>query len=377
MMLICHLTSAHPRYDIRIFYKQCRSLAREGYDVTLVVADGDRDETRDGIRILEAERSSGGRLSRILRATRTVGRAGVKTGATVFHLHDPELMPIGLKLKRKGFTVIFDAHEDLPRQILSKPYLHPFLRTVIASVMARYERYVCRKFDGVVAATPFIRDKFLKINPNTVDVNNYPKLDELSLPSGSPPSPRKKQVCYVGGITEIRGIKDLVTAMEHLNSGARLAIGGCFSDAKFRNRVTAIPGWNRVDDLGWLDRGAVRNLLHSSVAGVVTFRPVPNHIDAQPNKMFEYMSAGIPVIASHFPLWREIVEGNECGICVDPQNPREIAAAIDYLVSHPDEAQRMGANGRRAVEERYNWNVEEKKLLALYRELTADKGTIS
>jgi glycosyltransferase involved in cell wall biosynthesis len=93
---------------------------------------------------------------------------------------------------------------------------------------------------------------------------------------------------------------------------------------------------------------------------------MPNHIDAQPNKMFEYMSAGLPLIASDFPLWREIVEGNDCGVCVDPADPAAIAEAIDRLVENPDLARRMGENGQRAVHERYNWAIEEKKLLALY-----------
>jgi glycosyltransferase involved in cell wall biosynthesis len=118
--------------------------------------------------------------------------------------------------------------------------------------------------------------------------------------------------------------------------------------------------------LGWLDRGGVSDILSHSMAGLVTFLPAPNHIQAQPNKLFEYMSAGIPVIASNFPMWREIIADNDCGLLVDPLNPADIANAIDYLVSNPEEAQRMGANGRRAVHKRYSWTSEEKKLFAFY-----------
>jgi glycosyltransferase involved in cell wall biosynthesis len=118
-------------------------------------------------------------------------------------------------------------------------------------------------------------------------------------------------------------------------------------------------------------REGVREVLGRSVAGLVTFHPLPNHIDAQPNKMFEYMSAGIPVIASDFPLWREIIAGNQCGLCVDPNNPTAIAAAIQYLVLHPHEARRMGENGRKAVLDRYNWSAEEQKLFRLYEDILA------
>ena len=153
-----------------------------------------------------------------------------------------------------------------------------------------------------------------------------------------------------------------------LQSNARLNLCGGFSEAGLEQAVKAMPGWQRVKEHGFVDRMGVRDILSRSVAGLVTFHPMPNHVDAQPNKMFEYMSAGIPVIASDFPLWREIIGGNGCGLLVDPLNPAAIAQAIDYLVTHPIEAQRMGANGRKAVNERYNWAIEEKKLLAFYEQ---------
>ena len=133
--------------------------------------------------------------------------------------------------------------------------------------------------------------------------------------------------------------------------------------------ITVLPSWEKIDALGYLDRKAVRDVLARSMAGLVTLHPIVNYIDALPVKMFEYMVAGIPVIASNFPLWREIIEGNKCGLCVDPLNPSEIAKAIDYILTHPEEAQRMGENGLKAVKEQYNWSVEEKKLLALYEQL--------
>jgi glycosyltransferase involved in cell wall biosynthesis len=125
--------------------------------------------------------------------------------------------------------------------------------------------------------------------------------------------------------------------------------------------------WKSVKFLGYLNREDVNKILSESKVGLVTLHPIPNYLESLPVKMFEYMSAGIPVVASDFPLWKEIIEGNKCGICVDPLNPKEIAKAVNYIIDNPKEAQKMGENGKKAVENKYNWKIEEKKLLNLYK----------
>ena len=357
---VCHLSSVHPRNDTRIFYKMCASLANSGYEVTLVVADGKGDETNSGVAIHDVG-SPRGRFDRMRHVPKRVFAKAVELNADLYHLHDPELIPIGLKLKRLGKKVIFDSHEDVPKQLLSKSYLNPVLLRMLSLVYAQFECFACARFDAIVAATPFIRNKFLKVNPRTVDINNFPILGELATPIGHTES--RAKICYVGGITEIRGIRETVCAMDLLNSDIRLDIAGNFLDAQLGAEMRQHPGWKRVNELGFIGRQDVRKVLSQSSMGLVTLHPTINYIDALPVKMFEYMSAGIAVIASDFPLWREIIEGNGCGMCVDPLNPQAIAAAIDTLSQNPDRARKMGKNGQRAVQERYNWKVEEQKLL--------------
>jgi glycosyltransferase involved in cell wall biosynthesis len=365
-MRIAHLTSAHPRDDIRIFLKECRSLAVRGHEVVLVVADGFGDEFRDGVMIADVGRSKG-RLDRMVNTTRRVLRKAADLKADVYHLHDPELLPIGLALKSRGKKVVFDAHEDVPKQILGKHYLHPWVRGLLSWGFARFEYFACARFDGVVTATPYIRDKFLTINPRSVDINNFPMLGELE--NAVDWKDKSDEVCYVGSIAQIRGIKELVRAMESTRTPARLNLVGGFAEAEVEAEVRLYPGWGKVNAMGVLGRQGVREVLGRSVAGVVTLHPTSNYLDSLPIKMFEYMSAGIPVIASDFDLWRTIVAESKCGLCVDPMDPIAIAHAMDYLMSHRDEAEKMGINGRQAVLSRYNWAPEEVKLIEFYDRL--------
>lgn len=366
---VVHLTSAHPRYDIRIFRKQCRTLAKSGFRVSLVVADGKGDEvTEDGIAIYDVGRMEG-RFNRVFRTTRRVFEKARNLNADLYQLHDPELLPTGSRLQRLGRVVIFDSHEDVPKQLLGKPYLRRPVARVLAGIFSQYERWTVRRLSAVIGATPSITEKFLAINPNSVNVNNFPLLGELE--SETPWHKKAHEVCYVGGISLARGIIPLVMALEKSSSQTRLNLVGEFSDSDVEASAKKLPGWKQVNVYGFQGRAGVRNVLARSVAGIVTLAPLPNHIDSLPIKMFEYMSAGIPVIASDFPLWRQIIVASECGFCVDPDDPKAIADAIDILVNDSALAQRYGQNGKSAVKALYNWSREEPKLVNLYREILA------
>ncbi|MFL7023343.1 glycosyltransferase family 4 protein [Enterovibrio norvegicus] len=362
---IAHLTSVHPRYDTRIYLKECASLVKEGYEVHLVVADGKCNESINQINIHDVGNERG-RFKRILNSTRKIYQKAIDINCKLYHIHDPELIPIGLMLKRKGYKVIFDAHEDVPKQLLSKPYLNRFTSSMLSKVFLLFEKMVMKHFDCVVAATPSIANKQLAYNEKVIEINNFPLPGELS--DDKPDwALKKNKVCYIGGMSRIRGIQEIVDAMAHCTATTQLSLAGKTNDKTLIGDIKSSKGWNNVEELGFIDRNQARELLCESMAGIVTFLPLPNHIDAQPNKMFEYMSAGIPIIASNFPLWNEIVEGNDCGICVDPENPSEIAKAIDFIIANPDIAKQKGENGSRAVNNKYNWDIEENKLYTAYR----------
>jgi glycosyltransferase involved in cell wall biosynthesis len=361
-MKVCHLTTVHPWHDVRIFEKECVSLSKSGFEVYLLAMNCESKQFK-GVNVIGLPCTFSGRISRVVKARKVMYAKAVEMDADVYHIHDPELLTIALKLKRKGKVVIYDAHEDVPRQILGKYWIPKFFRKTFSAAYEKFENYIASKLDAIITATPTIRERFLKINPLTVDVNNYPILSEVILPSGVK---KKNAVCYVGSISFVRGISSLVDAMDKVEN-IQLILAGPFSPLEYQNDLSSMKGWRNVDFRGYASRNEVYEIMNESVAGVVTLLPLPNYLDSLPIKMFEYMSAGIPVIASDFPLFKEIVEQNGCGICVDPENPEAIAKAIHYLIENPSIAEQMGKKGKEVVEKKCNWTNEEKKLVELYR----------
>lgn len=369
MKHIVHMTSVHQRYDVRIFLKECTSLVKAGYKVTLIVADGLGDEVKNDVKIIDVGgKQQHGRIWRMLNSTKLIYKAAVDCNADAYHFHDPELIPIALKIKKSGRVVLFDSHENFADDIKDKPYLHPLISGVVSWVYRSYEKYAVHNFDGVIAATPSIRDYFRGMKVNSIDINNYPFQEEFCFDSSQEVIDYKYDVAYIGAISRIRGVHELVNSLSY-STKYSMVMAGSVNEPDFMTLLESSPGWRQVDFRGQVSRQEIKEILSTSKVGVVTFLPAPNHIESQPNKMFEYMSAGLPIVGSHFPLWKIIIEGNECGICVDPSSPKSIYDAVDYILSNPEKAKVMGENGRRAIIERYNWSAESKKLIDFYNTL--------
>jgi len=379
---IVHLTTVHPRNDARILLKQVLTLAQaKQWSTTLVVADGKGAAVheRDGITvpIRDVGRPPWGRLGRAILGTWRAFREVHRLQADVVHFHDPELIPVGILLRLLGHKVTYDVHEDAPRQILSKHWLPRILRHPTAWILSLLEWVGAKVFDAIVPATPKIAERF---PPNkTVIVQNFPVLAELAAPDNVFYPRRPPAFVYVGGISVLRGAWEMVQSLEYLHeaTNVRLELAGYFSPAGLEAELQSLPRWVAVKFHGYVSRSQVAELLGGVRAGLVVLHPTPNHSDAYPVKMFEYMAAGLPVIASDFPLWRDIIEDAGCGLLVNPLDPKAIAVAMQWLLDHPEEAENMGRRGRRAVERTYNWERESIKLLALYDRLLGEKQLVA
>ncbi|RPF58292.1 glycosyltransferase [Abyssicoccus albus] len=352
--MILHISTAHNPLDIRIYRKEVCSLLDNGFKVRYLVPCNDKTIlNEDHITI----KKSHSRIKRMIVDNWLLFKKIKKLKPKIIHFHDPEFLIYGYILKKYyKMHVIYDAHEDLPRAILSKHYIHKYIRKLVSFIAENIENYISKRLSFIITATPFIEQRFKKLNKNTICINNYPLLNELNNPENMS---KERIVCYVGGLSEVRGSK-VLTKVSNLLDDIEIHVAGNVRDIDKKNNLKL---------LGNLERNQVGKLMSKSIAGLVTFLPEPNHINARPNKMFEYMSAGLPVICSNFTEWKELVDEYNVGITVNPVHENEIVSAINYLANNQEIASKMGENGRKAIENVFNWESESLKLINIYENL--------
>jgi glycosyltransferase involved in cell wall biosynthesis len=345
-------------------------LAAAGHDVHFLVADAPA-QPLDGVRFHSLIRPAARfRPARIYGRLRNVYNQAVSLRGDMYHFHDPELIVVGLLLKKAGFRVVYDVHEDAPREAVSLNKRRPWNGRLKSWTWSLLECAARRVFDCFVCATPAIALKFPA--RRTITVQNYPMLEEFA-----EPVVREKNLSldlvYVGGISAIRGAREMVQALECLPAElpVRLRLAGFMQPPALLSDLKQLSGWRRAEYLGVQSRPVIRRLLAAARMGLVLFHPERDHLEAMPNKLFEYMAAGLPIVASDFPFWRALVAETGCGLTVNPLDPAAIASAVTYLLNHSDEAAEMGRRGRAAVRERFNWQPEATKLLGLYKALEA------
>ena len=363
------MTSAHRRDDVRIYQKQIKSLIKSGYHVTYIVADGLCCEKSEMLNIIDVGNPKN-RYSRFFKNRKKILQVALGINVESYHFHDPDLLSISKKLKQTGRVVIYDAHENLKLDILSKPYIPRGLRRAVSLFIGLYEKYIISYVDIVFAANDNIGSNLNGNKDNACTIHNYPLLYSDLYRHIEVGANNEKYVVFVGGMTPIRGIREIIASLAYMkNKSLRIKLLGVFSSSEYRAECLGNNKNRLIDEEGFCSREVTHKVTLGAVAGLVLYLPEPSHIEASPNKMFEYMEAGIPVIASDFPLWKKIIEGGNCGICVDPFDSKAIAGAIDFLVDNPNQAKRMGENGKRLVAEEYNWCQVENILLNKYDEL--------
>jgi len=371
MLKVCHMTSAHRSDDVRIFHKECVSLVRAGFDVYLV-AQG-RSYDCNGVHIVGVGEKARSRLERMFKTAKKVYQKALEIDADLYHIHDPELLLFAKKLVAKGKYVIFDSHENYGAQILHKKYIPFFLRNITSQLYKCFESYVLRNINAVIVPCTFNGiNIFGKIAKKTIYIDNVPRLSQF-YNKYQEKDLKGPYVCYTGVLSHSRGITHLIKAAHRANT--KLILAGKFSPQGYYEKLKDMPEFECVDYRGYLNHNEVVDIYNKSSVGMCTVLNIGQYNTGNnlATKVYEYMSMGLPVILSDSPYVRKILEEYNFGIPVQPDNVEEIASAIRYLLDNPGIAMQMGQNGRRAILEKFNWEIEEKKLISLYEEITTEQ----
>jgi len=361
---VCILTTVHQPFDTRIFHKEAKTLVQAGHKVTLI-AQHNNNEVIDGVNIISLAKPRN-RFTRIFGLTWRTLFLALRQRADIYHFHDPELILVGIVLRLLGKKVIYDVHEDVPKQILNKEWIgNVGIRKITAFVMNIIEQRGALSFNKIVAATPDIARRFSK--NKTIILRNFSILKLIDNTMIASYKKNKPIIIYAGGLTKIRGIKEIIQAMEDIGNRAGLCLLGQWESEKFKKECEELKGWNNTKYLGFKNLQEVYSLMKSSNIAILNFLPVENHLKALPNKCFEYMACSLPIVISNFPYWKENFRG--CALFANPYDPKDIAKKILFLLDDINVMNKMGKKGRELVEKKYNWEVESQKLVNLYDNL--------
>lgn len=366
-----HVSIVHPATDVRIFTKQCQTLAEAGYAVTLYARTPEPEREVDGVRVVPVPEPRS-RLARMTWGVARLLRPLLSERADVYHLHDPELVPLGLVLRLlTRRPVLFDAHEPLPDQIYDKHWIPDALRPLASRATRLLVGLTGRAVTAVIAASPPAARAYAGAR-RLVTVGNYPIV--LEGEGYDVPYPKRNRgLVYVGGITEGRGLAQMLEVARRVRrrTGERLTLVGPFQPADLESRLRSPGVEDAVEYLGVLPPDEARRVMAEAKVGLILFQPSRAHERAMPNKLFEYMASGVPVVGSDFPHWREIVEtaggpDRPAGVVVPPDDVDAVERAVLALLSDPERAADMGRAGRESATTRYTWKSEARTLLSLY-----------
>lgn len=367
-MKVCHLSSVHYAMDTRIFYKMCQAL-KEDYEVTLI-AHHPQKETVNGVHIIPFKVFRN-RNVRVLFSWLLMFRLAIKQKAQIYHFHDPELIPCGILLSMLGKKVIYDVHENIAEDIFDKPWIRN--QKMAYKIFNFFEKRAVKIFHVILAEKSYQkRYELLKANYSVVlnycDINFFDKFQKKEFK-------QQLNLFYIGIVLENRGILEIIESVKQLKTkGMNVhfhVVGELYSDLSVK--IKQLDYYEDIkEQLHFYGRKRLEEgyaLVEKMDIGMCIIWPMKNSMESYPTKLFEYMAVGLPIITSSFPLYKEVVEGNGCGLCVSPRDSKEIAEAIETIHRDVLKTEQMSENGKRAVKKHYDWESQKRVLIGVYKEI--------
>jgi glycosyltransferase involved in cell wall biosynthesis len=362
---IVMLANGHSPFDTRIFVKEAQSLTKAGFKVAIIVPYT-RNENSEGITVISVPPNRKGFWKLVISPWNIFWKSVAQPSRSIFCIQDSDILGVGILLKLLGRKVVYDAHEDTPLQISYQHWIPNLLKKPYAFFYFCLEKFCGWLFDAIIVAEPVIANYFPKRKTHLV--RNFPIFKRFELHPSIPYQNRVKKLIYVGTLSKVRGLFQMLDGAELAQKKAtfEFAIGGQFAPNTLKNEVLANY---QINFLNWLSFEDLLKFLFESRIGIIIPNPIERYKTNYPVKLFEYMAAGIPVIASKEGEAAKFVKEGECGILVDPMNIEQIEKAITWLFTNPVEAEAMGIRGRMLIEQKYNWEMENEVLLDVYNNI--------
>ena len=373
-MKICHVTNVHDVTDVRILKKECVSLAKiKSYEVHLV-GPGENDAEINGVKIHGCGLKPLSRIKRMTSYAKDVIEKAGNIDADIYHIHDPELLRFALKLKKNGKKIIFDSHENIVSSIDQKAYLPFVLRKIFKAYYQYLQNMVIPRINGVVIVSPQMKRDYDKLNDCIALIPNFPLISQ-NITNNKEIKIEKGRFIFAGGVSKLWSHEEIVKAFNSIDEGEFYIFGD--GDKDFIEHLKALNTKNRVYFGGKVPFEKAQYEIAKSQFAIALLKPCQNSFwwegTLGNTKLFEAMGKGKPIIATKFHLWKEIVEGNGCGICIDPNSTADIKKAIKFMLNcNQDEIEEMSNNGVKAIHEKYNWNVCEQELYRFYERILSD-----
>lgn len=362
---VCHLTSVHPVFDTRIFYKECKSLERAGYNVSLLAKHNEK-EIIDNISIIPFK-SPGNRFLRILISPFKMFFLALKEKAVVYHFHDPELIITGLLLRIfTNSKIVYDIHEDYITSIEQKGYINPFIKKIILPIFKILEKLLSSQFHLIIAEK-YYSDRF----PNSQMILNYPI---VYYKKTNKKKVKKNALIYTGRISEDRGALIYAQMIKKIKYIEIFLIGYCpklLADKMRKIVGSEIDRLHIIGEWEYIDHSVIEEYYekYEWLAGLAIFPETRHYVKKELTKFYEYMYAEIPILCSSFIVWEKFVSENNSGITVDHNDINEIKDTVRYIKDNYEESRKMGKCGLNAVLDKFNWDNEENKLIDFYRKI--------
>lgn len=369
-MKICHISSMHRAVDDRIYQRACLGLFRLGHEVHYVVTQPDENPQFEGVHFHWIKQRTG--WQRRWFSSKDAINIAIRLRADIYQFHDPDLLPHILKIKKKipNAKVIFDMHENFQARF-SQWGLPSFL----GRLFIKYETNTINRLDGFVTTTEAMKNLFVKSSKPGIVIRNSVNIDRLSHLKIDDTLPFETPTIYTSGAhSHSRLVQQTVESLKHLPKDLNFQMmfvgrysSGIKEELHKQAKIDGTAKYLILDDMLPWDENFIRTA--KAFCGCVFYENNQNNQVTLPNRVYEYMFSGIPIVVSDYPELRNIVEKANCGLIVSSEKPEDMAKAFEYLLRNPEEAKQMGLNGRKAIFGDFGYHVDLQNTVEFYEKL--------